>query len=47
MACFCPCIVFAKTRARLRDPSMATYDTVNSDVSMITVMTYTTPSRIG
>ncbi|KAK7915123.1 hypothetical protein PG985_012826 [Apiospora marii] len=31
MACFCPCIVFGKTRARLRDPSMATYDTVNSD----------------
>ncbi|KAK8123057.1 PLAC8-domain-containing protein [Apiospora sp. TS-2023a] len=35
MACFCPCIVFGKTRARLRDPSMATYDTVNSDVSVI------------
>ncbi|KAK7985745.1 PLAC8-domain-containing protein [Apiospora saccharicola] len=31
MACFCPCIVFGKTRARLRDPGMATYDTVNSD----------------
>ncbi|KAK8071670.1 hypothetical protein PG996_005018 [Apiospora saccharicola] len=35
MACFCPCIVFGKTRARLRDPGMATYDTVNSDVSVI------------
>ncbi|KAK8852244.1 DUF614 domain protein [Apiospora arundinis] len=38
MACLCPCIVFGKTRARLRDPSMATYDTVNSDCAIWTFL---------
>lgn len=34
MACFCPCIVFGKTRARLRDPGLNSYDTCNSDVRL-------------
>ncbi len=29
---FCPCIVYGKTSARLNDPALSSYDTVNSDV---------------
>jgi len=28
---FCPCFVFGKTQARLRDPSMRSYEAVNAD----------------
>lgn len=28
---FCPCFVFGKTQARIRDPSLATYERINND----------------
>jgi hypothetical protein len=31
-ACICPCFIFGKTQARLRDPTLRTYDPVNQEV---------------
>jgi len=28
---FCPCFVFGKTQARIRDPSLASYERINND----------------
>ncbi|KAK0713906.1 PLAC8 family-domain-containing protein, partial [Lasiosphaeria miniovina] len=38
LACCCPCIIHGKTADRLRDPTMATADTFNSDCVLFGVV---------
>jgi Cys-rich protein (TIGR01571 family) len=40
-ACCCPCFVFGKTQARIRDPSLATYERFNTDCLMWAALQYT------
>jgi len=37
-SCVCPCIVFGKTNARLKDPTLYRYDTVNSDCLLYSLL---------